>query len=64
MCPFISPDDRMDIFLVSSKSFVIVIALKALLPVVICPKVSSFGFKSKPGFSPTKKLVFITVFSV
>jgi len=64
ICFFISPDARIEIFLILSKLFVIVMFLEALLSVVICPRVNSFGTKSKPGFSPTRKLVFIIVFSV
>ena len=58
----ISPDTFIEIFLCSFLSFVIVIALDALLFGVSCPKVSSFGLRSKPGFSPTRKLVLIIFF--
>ncbi|GEM_PF-6947771 len=60
----ISPDDLMEIFLGLSSLFVIAMAREALLFGVIRPKVSSFGFRSKPGLLPTRKLVFIIVFSV
>ena len=51
-------------FFVFPKLFVIVMSREILLFGVICPKVSSFGFKSKPDLLPTRKLVFIVVFSV
>jgi len=64
MYSFISPDALMLIFFVLSKLFVIVIARERLLFGVVSPKVSSFGFKSKPDLFPTRKLVFIILFSV
>jgi len=60
----ISPDALMLIFFGLSKSFVIVMARDRLLLGVVSPKVSSFGFRSKPDLLPTRKLVFIIVFSV